>query len=168
MTPWWKACALLPVHLMLSCTCHHPVHLWGCILQVEWPLFSRPAAGLQPVVLLQSAEAGSLPFHGHTHTHITHVPGPKLSLCFKDLWHRGWGVFLQGKGFRGRGLLVNDLYLNSWRMGVQEEENLVERYIAMDEDRRRDSRDRVQVSVGRCTAVTREVNMVYHGGWRPI
>lgn len=29
MTPWWKACDLLPVHLMLSCTCHHPLCLWG-------------------------------------------------------------------------------------------------------------------------------------------
>lgn len=52
-------------------------------------------------------------------------------------------------------------------MGVQEEENLVERDIAMDEDRRRDSRDRVLVSVGTCIPLMREVNMVHHRGWRP-
>lgn len=72
------------------------------------------------------------------------------------------------KGSRGRELLlINDLHLNSWRMGLQEEENLVERDIAMDEDRRRDSRDRVLVSVGTCIPLTREVNMVHHRGGRP-
>lgn len=77
-------------------------------------------------------------------------------------------MFLQGKGFRGRGLLINDLHLNSWRMGAQEEENLAECNIAMDKDRRRDSKDGVLVLVGRCIPATREVNMVYRGAWRRI
>jgi len=48
-------------------------------------------------VLLQSAEAGSLPFHGHPHTHVTHIPGPKLFLSFKDSWHGDYVCFSKQK-----------------------------------------------------------------------
>lgn len=167
MTRWWKACALLFVHLMLSCTFHHPLPLWGFILQVEWPLFSCPTAGLQPVALLQSVEGE--PAFPRTAPHSRHPrPWPQTFSLFQRLMAWALGCVSQGKGSRGRELLINDLHLNSWRMGVQEEENLVERDIAMDEDRRRDSRDRVLVSVGTCIPLTREVNMVHHRGWRPI
>lgn len=77
-------------------------------------------------------------------------------------------MFLQEKGFRGRRhLLIKNLHLNSWRMVVEEEGNIVESDIEIDEDKQRDSRDGVLVLVGSCIPVTKEVTMVYHGGWRP-
>lgn len=107
---------------------------------------------------------GTMSFCKDPHTHIPSVPGSEFSLCFKDSWYGSWCVILQGKGFTWRGLLINNLHLNSWRMGAQEEEQLLESDIVMDQVRMRDSRDRLMILVARCIPVNREVNAAYYGG----
>lgn len=105
-----------------------------------------------------------MPFCKQPHTHITHVPGSELSLCFQDSVAWDLGCDSPRERLHVKRTSDKNLHLNSWTMGVQEEEKLVERGIAMDEVRMRDSRDRLVVLVERCISVNREVNIAYYGG----